>query len=69
MDVGAADAAVGDLDVDVGGGEGLGREGFPVHEAFGGGGVVGEPAVEKVGGGHGGGCTLGGWKGLVGMLA
>lgn len=69
MDVGTADAAVGDFDVDVGGGEGLGGEGFPAHEAFGGGGVVGEPAVEKVGRRHGGGWTLGGWNGLVGMLA
>jgi hypothetical protein len=46
VDVGAADAAVRDFDVDVNGGKGLGGEGGPGEVSLGRGGVVAEPAVE-----------------------
>jgi hypothetical protein len=60
VDVGAADAAVRDKDVDVDGGKGLGGEGRPGHGARGGGFVVAEPAGEVGRGGHG--CWMGlGW--------
>ena len=52
MDVGATDAAVRDLDVEVGGGEGFGGEGRPGHGAFGGIFVVAEPTVEGFLGPH-----------------
>lgn len=53
VQVGTADAAVRDLDVDVVLGPLLGLELAPLHVALGGGGVKAQPALELVVGSHG----------------
>lgn len=52
MDIGAADAAVGDFDVDVGGGEGLWGEGLVSQISLG----RGRGMAEKHDGGESGEC-------------